>query len=316
MVDARGELVRMAVDPRLDPELLGSRRLAALAKSSIDEVVTKVGGADVVRAGDVLVAVPETRPGFGEADARDVVDELGADATLKGARVAVAGRGHAGALAALSAGVARLAAGRAEVCTVVGVDSYAHADTIEWLDANRQLVGEGVRGGFAPGEAAGAVVLATAGVRRTLRLPSLGIVRGAHAAVETKLIKTDADVLGEGLFAAISGALSELTIPSEAIDATYCDINGERYRADEWTFAALRLGDALRTTQFDAPSDCWGDVGAASGVLGCILAVWSWARKYAKGPRALVWGSSEAGLRGAAVLEHVPGSVSQGGKVE
>ena len=83
----------------------------------------------------------------------------------------------------------------------------------------------------------------------------------------------------------------------------YGDLNGERYRTTEWGFAVLREQRAMRVgTSCEMPSDCWGDVGAASAALGVMLAVQAWAREYAKGPRALVWASSEGGLRGAGVV--------------
>jgi 3-oxoacyl-[acyl-carrier-protein] synthase-1 len=94
-----------------------------------------------------------------------------------------------------------------------------------------------------------------------------------------------------------------LRLPAEAVDDVYGDINGERYRTDEWGFAVLRTNHALRSVQSEVPTQCWGDVGAASGALGCMLAVRAWARGYAKGTRALVWAGSDGGLRSAVVLE-------------
>jgi 3-oxoacyl-[acyl-carrier-protein] synthase-1 len=50
------------------------------------------------------------------------------------------------------------------------------------------------------------------------------------------------------------------------------------------------------------PADCWGDIGAASGPLFANLAVAAGLRGYAKGPRTLIWASSERGDRAAAVV--------------
>jgi 3-oxoacyl-[acyl-carrier-protein] synthase I len=304
MVNKAGELVAMAVDPRLDANLSRADRLVPLAASAIQQVIDKLGK-DIVRAGEVLLALPEARPGFLEADAKSVAPALIAALGISDLRLSLCGRGHAGALQGLHMAVDRLGAGRAEICTVVGVDSYADPDTVEQLEENLQLLSEKTRSGFIPGEGAGAVVLSTANARKHLRLPSLAVIRGVGAAMERRLINTDADVLGEGLAEAIGAAAAGLG--GEPIDATYCDINGERYRTDEWGFALLRLASRLSLAPYETPSDLWGDVGAASGALGCVLAVRSWARGYAPGPRALVWASSEAGLRGAAVLQQ-PGS--------
>jgi 3-oxoacyl-[acyl-carrier-protein] synthase-1 len=135
-----------------------------------------------------------------------------------------------------------------------------------------------------------------------LALRALAHLRGVHSARESAVIAGEDEVLGHGLADAIRGAAASLQLPAEAIDDVYCDINGERYRTDEWGFAVLRL-DALRSTQYQMPASCWGDVGAASGALGCVLAARAWSRGYANGPRALVWGRYDGGLRSAAVLE-------------
>jgi 3-oxoacyl-[acyl-carrier-protein] synthase-1 len=301
MLDGRGEPLRMAVDMQLDPKLLGGRRLAALARSALAELEDQLG-ANLLRAAEIFMSLPEGRPGFSEQDANDVVDAVKQNQGFRPAAVTLAGRGHAGALRATSAAVDRLRQGR-DLCVVVGADSYADADTIDWLDKNRQLAGEDVRSGFIPGEAAGAIVVTTGTARRSLRLASLAEVRGVGTALESRLIKSKADVVGEGLYTAIAAATRELTLPDEAIDDVYSDINGERYRTDEWGFAVLRLGRAIRQSGYHAPSTSWGDVGAASGTLGCVLAARSWSRGYAAGRSALVWGSSEGGLRGAIALQ-------------
>jgi 3-oxoacyl-[acyl-carrier-protein] synthase-1 len=122
-------------------------------------------------------------------------------------------------------------------------------------------------------------------------------------AVETKLIKSEGINLGEGLASAIEAASRGLKLPGEAVDMVICDINGERFRSEEWGFALLRCPEVARDPAYQAPSDCWGDIGAASGPLFVALAVQEWARGCAAGPRALLWASSEGGLRAALVLE-------------
>jgi 3-oxoacyl-[acyl-carrier-protein] synthase-1 len=147
------------------------------------------------------------------------------------------------------------------------------------------------------------VIVASRFALGALQLPRLARVSGAHAAMESRTIASDAEVLGHGLADAVLGATGALRLPAEAVEDVYGDINGERYRADEWGFALLRAGRALRTVQCKTPASCWGDVGAASGALGCVLAVRAWARGYASGSRALVWGGSDNGLRAAVVLQ-------------
>jgi len=84
-------------------------------------------------------------------------------------------------------------------------------------------------------------------------------------------------------------------------------MNGEPYRADEFGFACVRTGEAfVSASDFNAPADCWGDVSAASGPLGLMLAVIAARKGYAKGRYGFVWASSEGGERAAALVDCGP----------
>jgi 3-oxoacyl-[acyl-carrier-protein] synthase I len=184
------------------------------------------------------------------------------------------------------------------------VDSYFHPDTMEWLDENRQLAGAVSRSGFVPGEGAGFCLLTADGALKRLGFRSLARVVSVGLGRETKLIKTSTICLGEGLTAAVREAVTELQPPAESISDVVCDINGERYRGEEWGFVCLRLPRYFdNPTAYLSPADSWGDVGAASLPLFAMLACQASARGYSKGSRAMLWASSEGGLRGACVIE-------------
>ncbi|AGC43128.1 hypothetical protein MYSTI_01796 [Myxococcus stipitatus DSM 14675] len=306
LVDRRGEPIRVSLDAELDPGLTSWQRLRKLAVPPLCAVLTKLSSGSDWRAPlELLLALPEPRPGWSDADSQRLAEALARTAPPTGGQlqVFVAERGHAGGLHALAQGAQKIACGAKDLCIIGGVDSYLEPCTLDWLDANRQLVGQGARSGFFPGEGAGFIALASPHALRTLRMPSLAKVRGFHGAQETRLIKTNTECLGEGLAAAISGAVSCLR-PQEYVDTIYCDINGERYRSEEWGFALMRTQHAFKdATRYVAPANCWGDVGAASGALLSILAVRAWERSYSRGPLALVWGSSESGLRSSVLLE-------------
>lgn len=305
VVDGAGEPVHFARDARIEPQVSGWRRLALLATAALDQILRKL---DRVLSSQnrvsVSLAVPESRPGFQDADAASLARELANQVSTKSltTQVEIAARGHAGGLHALDAAAKAIAQRRTDLSIVGGVDSYFDGQTLRWLSDNRQLAANAVRSGLIPGEAAGFVALTSGSVRRQLQLASLAIVRGTGTAVESKLIKTDAVNSGEGLASAIREAARGLAVPREVVDAIYCDVNGERYRSEEWGFAVLREQNVLRDCSYLAPANCWGDVGAASGPLLVNLAVQAWSRRYAAGPVALVWAGSERGLRGAAVL--------------
>jgi 3-oxoacyl-[acyl-carrier-protein] synthase-1 len=302
MVDGVGNALRSALDDGLDPTRLGAVRQLTLARSALREALSGIALVpDASPRLDVLLSVPEVRPGFSATNAAWVARELTPGLSPEPAQLAASG--HAGSLDALRDAVLRIDEGRADLCAVVGVDSYFSPDTIDWLAEHRRLTGEGNRDGFIPGEAAGCIVVASPYARSALQLPALALVRGAHSARESVLLSGNDEILGHGLTEAILGAAGSLQLPAEAIDDVFSDINGERYRTDEWCMALLRMSHVLRSVQYQIPASCWGDAGAASGALGCMLAIRAWQRDYGNGPRALVWGSSEGGLRSAVVLE-------------
>jgi 3-oxoacyl-[acyl-carrier-protein] synthase-1 len=301
-----GEYVSGGLLRHIDAGLVGPTRMTSLASGALGELVANAGPR-FFAAGtrSLLVALPEARPGFGDAEAREVLHDLetGAAAQLRASRIEPCGRGHAGGLVALAIAADRIASGTDDVCIVGGVDSYYDYETLEWMQDNRQLTTATTRDGFPPGEAASFVVLAAESALARLGCVSLARVRGWGVAHEANRIKTEDVNLGRGLAQAFTGAFASLGLPGEAADAVYCDINGERYRSEEFAFAWMRHPHAMRDQGYETVVRSCGDVGAASGPLGCVLAVQSWARRYAHGPRALVWGSSEGGARAAVVLQ-------------
>lgn len=307
MIDQLGGPMPAAIDPRLEPSLTGPGRLLALAETALRETCETLAAAPSARLRVPLyLALPEVRPGFTMRDVRAVqsgLARLGA-LPLDIVEVTVLPQGHAAGLAALDVAVRRIRDDVFIACLVGGVDSYFHADTMEWLDANRQLVGAVSRSGFVPGEGAGFCLLMSDRLRTRIGLLSLARVASVAVGRETKLIKTSAMCFGEGLTATVREALGDLKSTPRAIDEIICDINTERYRGEEWGFVCLRLALTFDDpTGYLAPADCWGDVGAASGPLFAMLACRAAARGAAKGPRTMLWASSEGGLRGAAILE-------------
>jgi 3-oxoacyl-[acyl-carrier-protein] synthase I len=307
MLDANGDPLTCATDARLDPTVLGAARLARLGESPLGEVARKLRGASPLGV-RVLLALPEVRPGFSADDRAAALHALQAwaQASLPDAapRIAHVGDGHAGALAALQAAAWSVSEGGEDVCIAGGVDSYLHADTLEWLEAGLLVARKGARAGFFPGEGAAMVAVASDDARTRLGLSSLGVVRGIATTVERRDPKGNEGLLGEALGEAVLQATRTLQIPREMVSEVYGDINGERPRTDDWGFALLRTSVRFRDgTQYVTAAGHCGDVGAATAALGCVLAVRAWQRGYARGPLALVWAGSWGGLRGAALLE-------------
>jgi 3-oxoacyl-[acyl-carrier-protein] synthase I len=295
-----------ALDTGLDANLTGPDRLLALAKGALLEACAPLAAAPPGRLQlPLYLGLPELRPGFADQDAEMVQANL---ARLEGlpfelSEINTFLEGHAAGLTALAAASSRLCRGVLDICLVGGVDSYYHPDTMNWLDKNRQLAGGGARSAFVPGEGAAFCLLASARVQDRFG-EALMHLRSAATGKESKLIKTEDVCLGEGLTNTVEAALDGFPA-GQTINEVICDINGERYRGEEWGFVCLRLSHYFDDpTGYVSPADSWGDLGAASVPLFATLACQAAARGYAKGPRTMLWASSEHGLRGAAVLEH------------
>lgn len=307
----RGQPMVLGADLRLDPRVEGRARMWAMLESVLVQLSWVTGGRIAGHGCFVLLALPEARPGFSDDDAQWLCQMTQAYLHARGvaSRPVIAARGHAGALAAVHQAAQWVALRAVEpdqaVFLVAGVDSYIHPDTLMWLEADQRLALEGNPNGFTPGEAAAGLILTTALVRAAWGLPAKALVRGTGIARESLLRTSETGSFGVALHEAVAAAGSGLALPDEAADSVYYDANGERYRSEEWAFFVMRGHQRLRTLDYLSPCDCWGDVGAAFGPLGLILAAQAFERGYAPGPRALILAGSEAGLRGAVVLQSV-----------
>ena len=300
-----------ALDAALHIEVSGAERLLALADPALREACEPLSTPSYYKRLSVplFVALPQNRPGFGRGDAEAVRSRLAAipDLPVTVSGVVALQRGHASGLALLESAREQMVTGGFDACLVGGVDSYFHPDTMEWLDDNRQLASARGRSAFVPGEAAAFCLLGTERLLVRLGVASLARLRSVAVGTEEKTIKTDDVCLGAGLTAVVDNALRGAAIgPTTAttVNTVICDINGERYRGEEWGFVCLRTASNFDDPAgYWSPADCWGDVGAASGPLFIMLACQMALRGHATGPVTLVWASSEDGLRAAVVLE-------------
>jgi 3-oxoacyl-[acyl-carrier-protein] synthase-1 len=284
-------------------------RFEALARPAIEEALAPLAELGTARGPvPALVGLPESRPGLtadlgprlaSRLDRRD-------SKSMTPTRTATLPLGHASGLMALEDAWRTIQQGDSELCLAGGVDSYLDPETLEWLDQGGQLMSGENRSGFPPGEGAGFCLLTSTRKARQLGLDILAWVVSAATSMEPNRIKTETICVGKGLSEAVLRATATLKLPEEKIHTIYCDMNGERYRSEEFTLAALRIQAAVvSVTKNLTPADCWGDMGAASGPLYANLAVASGLRGYAEGPRMILWAGSEGGHRSAAVL-HVP----------
>jgi 3-oxoacyl-[acyl-carrier-protein] synthase-1 len=307
MIDAEGEPLRVAVAPWLDIDCQGQKRLEALLFPAIEQALAPC---DPQRHEDIrmalALALPSPRPGVVDDLERSVRQSIADAYPNRFSAVATFPVGHAAGFVAMHAACAKMLARGFDLCVLAGVDSYLEPETLGWLEESDQLHGAGPLNnawGFVPGEGAGAGLLASGEALARLGLEPLARVLSVGRGFEQNRIRTETVCTGQGLTTAFREALAGLP-PGRHVTDVFCDMNGEPYRADEFGFACLRTKEAfVSASDFVAPADCWGDVSAASAMLGLVLAAIAWQKRYAKGPYALVWASSESGERGAALLE-------------
>jgi len=283
----------------------GVERLKLLLFPAVAQVLEVVAATEVEIQVAIALAAPAPRPGLPDHLPEDLLDSLTASFGATFAARAVFPNGHAAGLIALDAACRKIAQGAVDACVVAGVDSYIDPQTLEWLEESDQLHGAGALNnawGFIPGEGAAALlVVSNKVVDKFPELPRAQIL-GLGIDKEMNRIKSSSVCVGTGLSQAFRAAIQHLP-GGHILSDVYCDMNGEPYRADEYGFSCLRIKECLRmASDFVAPADCWGDVGAASAVLHISLAMIAGSKGYAKGDSALVWASSEEGERGAVVL--------------
>jgi 3-oxoacyl-[acyl-carrier-protein] synthase-1 len=306
MADREARPVQVAMCPWMSHKVSVADRIVETLGEALAEALQPI----VQRAGSspsvaLLVNLPLARPGLPDDLALRVQDYIGRVYAKTFAALAVAQKGHAGALLGLQSGLAALESGRIEAFIAAGADSYLDLETLEWLEETEQLHGAGARNhawGFVPGEAAGAVLVMGSDAAERHSLPAFGHLVSVGTSIEQNVIRSESVCLGNGLTTAFRDAFAVLDEHALITDI-YCDMNGDPYRADEYGFAVTRTRERFMSpSEFTAAADCWGDVGAASAPLSMALATVAGSKRYARGDIGLIWASSDSGERGAALV--------------
>jgi 3-oxoacyl-[acyl-carrier-protein] synthase-1 len=306
LIDKNGLPMVVARDAFVAEEVLGVDRFVELGLPTAGEAVAPLFGKSGPSV-HALIGLPAERPGLPSRLAEQVTERfrLGLSAQVRLAGVQTISTGSAAGLMALEEARKLIANGSAECCLVGGIESYLEPETLEWLDEHDRLHSASNSWGFIPGEAAGFCLFCSPDFAARRGLSVFGQVMAATTTTESKLITNPEEVcLGKGLTKAFREVLAALPSRDAKVDGMIGDLNGEPYRGDEFGYTIVRTSDRFVSAgDFDAPAECWGDVGAASGVLFIVLATIAARKGYSKGPHTLVWTSADAGQRSAALLK-------------
>ena len=315
LLDGDGEPFVVASAPYLPEDLSIEERCGELALPAAQEALAcleriSVKGQNI----PLILGMPARRPGvpshLGQAVATRL-ESLTTDLSRSGgstmSEISFLPHGHAAGLMALEAACRRLRNRECLVCLVGAVDSYLDPDTLEWIESCDQLHTGSNAWGYIPGEAAGFCLLALETTAVKYGLPTLGKLVAVSTAREENRIKTETVCIGKGLSKAVGDVAVFLPSERSLIDYTICDLNGEAYRSAEFGFMIARFSERfVNATDFLSPADCWGDVGAASGLLFVMLVASARSRGYAEDRYTLLWTSSEGGERAAAIMRTEP----------
>ncbi len=307
MINQEGDPYVVAMVPSINEVIFGTQRFIDLTIPAIEEALYPLNNLHK-NFGQipVIIGLPEVRPGLPDdlqKKLADRVKEIDSDGSFFIKDAITLLKGHSAGLMALEKGSKLVLDRTSEFCIIGGVDSYIDPDTLEWIEDNEQLHKPSNAWGFVPGEAAAFCLICSGDTAHKYKLPVKAQLVTVSTASEKNRIKTETVCIGQGLTQAVRNTIQ--TLPEKRqVDYTICDQNGEAYRADEFGFMLCRLSEHfIDPSDYMAPADCWGDVGAASGPLFINLITAAAEKGYSKGPNTLLWTSSEGGERTAAIFQ-------------
>jgi 3-oxoacyl-[acyl-carrier-protein] synthase I len=253
----------------------------------------------------LMLALPEgetTRPLDGKAFLGHLARQVGGAFALAGSDASH--RGRAGGLTAIGQAVELIARGKAKFVLAGGVDSYRDLYILATMDMEQRVKSATHLDGFVPGEGAGFALLAEPGAAAAAGLRPLAGVSPAATGFESGHWYSPEPYRGDGLALAVT-QLAQSGAGPAPFEEVYSSMNGESHWAKEWGVTGIRNKAALlQGYRIHHPADCYGDAGAASGVLMAALAALGIRDGYRRSP-CLIYGSSDHGERAAVALTAV-----------
>ena len=207
-------------------------------------------------------------------------------------------QGRAGGLLAVGDACAKIAKGESKFVIAGGVDTYRDPYVLGTLDMQKRVKLVQNMDGFIPGEGAAFLLLSSRDAVREFGLAPLARLSPVTEGFEEGHLASEEPYKGEGLAETLEKLFEENDV-EEAIRDVYSSMNGENHWAKEWGVAFTRNGAHFDPDhQIHHPADCFGDTGAACGLLLTGLAALDVAQGNGHGP-AVVYCSSDYGPRAA-----------------
>lgn len=206
--------------------------------------------------------------------------------------------GRTGTLRALRGAMDAIQGGAVEQAVVLAVDSAIDEEKLSrWIDEHRLKTSE-EPAGFMAGEAAVAVVLSSSrGARGPRTLLSAPIVA-------REVPHADRGPIGRVLAEVLEAAAAH---SPAGIGSLFADMNGENHVAMDYGAALARMpaDSPLRTCRQVVPAVSFGETGAASPLLGLVLARWAQQRGSAGNGDSIVSVAADDGVRATFTVRHL-----------
>lgn len=211
--------------------------------------------------------------------------------------------GHASTLKALQEAITQIQHGRLRQAVIGGIDSQLERSRLAQLLTQGRIKTEENPVGLIPGEAAAFFLVESPVQARQRKAEVLAWVATPGLAREPVSSSSGHPCNGLGLGQAISAAFSCLADHGADTGLVVCDLNGELFRAEEFSKMVPRALSHLKSPWgVWHPADSIGDTGAAAAAISVCVGARALARGYARTNGVLVCASSDDGLRGAVCL--------------
>lgn len=216
----------------------------------------------------LFIAGPEattaSKPDVDSTFLKNLSDITGMNIDLQSSRCISTGR--SGGLEAIDLAVRYLDSKYGSCAVVGGVDSFYDLEVLARYVKDERILGSDSMDGFVPGEAAGLIVLRSLEELDTVKHRSFARVFATGVGCEDGHIQSKAPYLGNGLASAFSRVLKSAR--PGAVTHIYSSMNGEGYFSKELGVAMMRNSEYIHEDcTVHHPADCFGDLGAALGVV-------------------------------------------------
>lgn len=241
-------------------------RMLRLATLPLQEALENVPQTEKI---PLFLGVPEAFPDRPNVVTDSFVEHLSkqSEIPLNIAESKIFPQGRSAGLYAMKEAILRLALGTDKFVIVGGIDTYVDLYLLGTLDMEGRILSATVMDGFVPGEGAGFLLLASSDMAKRDNLKPLAMLSPVSTGLEEGHLYSDKPYQGDGLAGAFEDFFTQSGI-KEPIEEVYSSMNGENHWAKEWGVAFMRNQSSFNPEHsMFHPAECFGDSGAASGIL-------------------------------------------------